>query len=107
MKKTTTDLWYAINYESITVADSVKEFSRSKYESAKGSRPDGALITAETADMRFRFDGIDPTASEGHLMQDGDIKYLWGHDQIKRFRIIRSGAVSGTIRVTYFRIPKE
>ena len=37
------------------------------------SQAKGALITVETDQVRWRDDGTDPTSSEGHLLNAGDV----------------------------------
>lgn len=59
-----------------------------------------AFITAETNPMRFRMDGVDPTAAEGHLLNVGDILELEGGTAILQFRAIATG-VAGVLRVSY------
>ena len=60
-----------------------------------------AFITAETAQMRFTVDGTAPTTTVGHLLNPGDILELDSLSDITAFRAIRTGSVSGVIKVTY------
>ena len=60
-----------------------------------------ALITAETAQMRFTVDGTAPTTTVGHLLNPGDTLKLDSLADITAFRAIRTGATSGVIKVTY------
>ena len=60
-----------------------------------------ALITAETAQMRFTVDGTAPTTTVGHLLNHGDTLELDSLADITAFRAIRTGSVSGVIKVTY------
>lgn len=63
-----------------------------------------ATVTVETAPLRFRVDGTDPTATEGHLVVEGTAFTLCGATTITRFRAIRTTGTSATIRVTHYRI---
>ena len=60
-----------------------------------------ALITAETAQMRFTVDGTAPTTAIGHLLNPGDTLELDSLADITAFRAIRTGSVSGVIKATY------
>ena len=60
-----------------------------------------ALLTVETAAIRFTADGTAPTTAIGHLAQPGDVIKLAGNDELTRFRAIRQGGVSGTIMASY------
>lgn len=85
-------------YESLTVADSAIGFT-----AATATNAIRALVTAETAEMRFRYDGTDPTASEGHVIRAYETIALEGPQNISQFRAIRTGGVSGTLKTTFER----
>ena len=59
-----------------------------------------AFLALETAQIRFRYDGGDPTATVGHLMNPGDILTLEGIG-VNNFRAIRTGSTDGLLSVTY------
>lgn len=66
-----------------------------------------ALITVETADIRWTCDGTTPTVTAGtalgHIASDGDAILISGHDNIKAFRAINAVASNGaTLRVTFY-----
>lgn len=83
-------------YESVTVADSASGLTSGTYGSATK-----AEMTLETAQIRVRKDGTDPTSSEGHLVEVGDTITLNSAADIATFKAIRTGATSGVLRVTY------
>ena len=85
------------NYESIIVADSAIGFDAAKL--AEGSKR--VFCTLETAQIRFRTDGVDPTSSEGHLLEVGDVLPLAGKGTLSRFRVIRVGVTSGLLKVSH------
>lgn len=62
-----------------------------------------AFITAETAQMRYTFDGTTVTSSAGHLLEVGQSITLSNYSQVVKFRAIRTGGTSGVISVTYLR----
>lgn len=87
----------AFAYESITVAATAIGGTAATYLDAVA-----AEISLETDDVRFRVDGTAPTAAEGHLIESGDIVILESPNDIAGFRAIRTGAISGVLKVTYF-----
>ena len=60
-----------------------------------------AVITVETAQIRFRIDGGVPTATVGHIADIGDQIELSSVEDIANFRAIRTGSVSAVISATY------
>ncbi len=92
----------AVNYESIVAGVAAVGFTASVL--ATTPIPLAAFISVEdtgVAGMRFRIDGTDPTAAEGHLLHDEDSITVSGLGDLNRFRAIRVGAGVVTIRVTY------
>lgn len=61
-----------------------------------------AEMTLETAQIRFRMDGTNPSATEGHLVEVGDPIVLNSAAQIAAFKAIRTGGTSGVLKATYF-----
>jgi hypothetical protein len=60
-----------------------------------------AYITIEVAPIRFRIDGISPTATVGHLLNIGDYVELDTAGDVAHFRAIRTTGVSAVINCTY------
>ena len=83
----------AIEYESITVADTAIGFTGSKIASYTT-----AFCTLETAQVRFRIDAV-PTSSTGHILDVGGMMKFTSKELGVKF--IRTGAVSATINCTY------
>ena len=88
------------DYESITVADTAIGFTAAKIaekatiiqNSDRG--PTRCVVTVETAQLRYRYDGSDPTSAEGHILNINDVLVVVGPDAIKNFRGIRTGGTS-------------
>lgn len=59
-----------------------------------------AFITVEGTPVRFRIDGVAPTAAVGHLLAIGDVLTLEGGTAIIQFQVIAT-AGAGTISVSY------
>jgi len=87
-----------ITHESITIDNTAGGKGLTAASAASSNR---IFISAETADMRFRYDGGAPTTTVGHLLEPGDILILYGTENIKNFLAIRTGDDSGAIKVTY------
>lgn len=87
---------FAIVYESITVAGTGIGLTITNLDWTHTK----AYCTLETAQIRFRIDGADPTSSEGHIMNVGDSIVLQSYEELKNFRAIRTGS-SGTLKCSY------
>ena len=61
-----------------------------------------ALLSLETAQIRYTTDSTAPTATVGHIMEVGDVVAITGPD-IAKWRGFRTGATSGTLKATYER----
>lgn len=83
-------------YESVTVAGTSTALTAATYTVASG-----AMITCETATVRFRLDGTAPTATVGHELHPGDVLHLSSNDEVTRARFIRRDSTSATLRATY------
>jgi hypothetical protein len=101
------DLAQSVSYfafEQITVANSAVGFTSTKVEpdGSSGSRKATlAECRLETAEIRWRIDGLAPTTTVGTLLEPGDQLVLAGHDVIMRFQAIRTGATSGVLSCNY------
>ena len=85
--------------ESVTVGATSTGLTRANYD--RVSPPVGAVITVETAQIRWWDDGTDPTASEGYLSNVGAVITLDSPARAAGFRAIRTGGTSATLRVAY------
>lgn len=92
----------AVNNETITVDNTAGGKSLTATVTSGGATRRGqrALLTLETAEIRFTYDGTAPTTTVGHVMSPGDRIELIGYASINAFRAIRTGATSGTLQAT-------
>ena len=67
-----------------------------------GVHAEGAIITVETAPIRYWTDGTVPTAANGHLLNVGDVLELTSRGEVRNFSAIRSTGVSGVIQGTLY-----
>lgn len=93
------------DYETITVANSAIGFTASKITPSSGDYANKDAVVAfcrnETANIRYRLDGTDPDSSTGILLKSDETLILVGISNIKRFRAIRTGGTSGSLKVLY------
>lgn len=101
-------LFEPYNYESLTVTNAVQVLTASIYKPStsitkNSDKPAArAIITIETDQIRYRYDGGNPSATVGHLMSPGDIILLVGEFAIKNFKAFRV-TTDASIKVTYER----
>jgi hypothetical protein len=95
-------------FETITVSTAAIGFTSTNIYSYSVTT---ATCTLETAQIRFRTDGTDPTSAIGHILEVGQslcIGYCTGKIGVisnlvalNQFRAIRTGTVDGVLRCTY------
>ncbi len=92
----------AFAHEALSVSGTSTPFTAATWKNpSSGSAARKALVTVETATVRWRCDGTDPTASTGHQLGAGQSMEVWG-DDMNRIEFIRETS-DATVRVTYFR----
>lgn len=84
------------SYEALTVSTTALSLTASVYSLYRI-----AVVTVEDAAVRFRIDGADPTATEGHVANAGSKITLPSADDIRGFRVIRKDGTDAKLRVTY------
>lgn len=91
-------------YEQLTVTSGVQVLTATKYkDSATSGGAASAFITNYGGAIRYSYDNLTtPSATVGHVLQDGGILVLQGQNQMGNFKCY---AVSGDseISVTYER----
>ncbi len=90
-------LFTAFAFEKLSVTNSVTSLTASKY----GDKVKRAVITVETAQIRYKYNGDDPTTTEGHISQPQDVITIRGTQNIQNFRAIRTGSTSANLHITY------
>lgn len=92
-----------VAYEQITVAATAIGFSVANVRGYGSNRfaAEKVIVVVETAQIRWRADGTDPTSSVGHLANVGTVLTFDNRDRIEKFRAIRTGSVSATLSVEY------
>lgn len=81
-----------IAFEALTVAGTAVGFTEATVANATL-----AVAKVETAQVRYRTDGTDPTAAVGVIAEPGDQITISGYRDIKSIRFIRTGGQSATL----------
>lgn len=87
---------HPLTYEQRTVAATAVGFASIHADANK------AIIVVETATMRWRDDGTDPTSSVGTNAFVNTTIVLDGRDRINKFRAIRTGGTSSKLSINYY-----
>ena len=87
-----------LSFEAITVTDTATGLTTIPATANK------AIVTVETASLRYRDDGTNPTSTVGHFMRPGAVIFLTGRNAISNFNVIRTGATSSKINVDYYNV---
>ena len=91
-----------ITYESITVAGTAIGITATITNPAGQPQQNGCTARLETAQVRYRWDGTDPTASEGMLFEVGDVLTIGNNEDARAIRFIRTGATSGVLKISCY-----
>lgn len=86
--------WRPVGFETVTV--STTPVSLTVPDTAEG-----AYLSCETNDIRWRADGADPTATVGHVLTKGELLTMPGRDILVQFRMIRVGSGDAVLSCTY------
>ena len=96
-------------YSTMAVTDTAKVLATGCSPVMPGQAR-GAVITVETAQIRYRDDGTAPTDTEGHILNVGDVltfdswtipEQSW-KQVLKAIQFIRTGGTSGALRISWY-----
>jgi hypothetical protein len=103
------------SHEAVVVGSTAVSLTATKYNApassthAGGKQAAKALITVESASIRWTCDGTTPvyhataTSATGHSANVDDVITLEGYDAIRLFKAIRNDAATDAlVRVSYF-----
>ena len=96
----------AFAFETVTASNggAAVGLTAGTYKPASGTGDaEECWITLATGDIRYRYDGSNPTTSVGHVLQAGRALRLKGQHQMANFKAIASGAADGVMSVSYER----
>lgn len=88
----------SFNFQSLTVSTTAV----SPTATVGDLKAHRAVITVETDQIRFRYDGTAPTSSVGHIMNPGERLIMEGRSNISGLQFIRSSAATAdaVLRIT-------
>ena len=92
----------AYDFESITVSSTSIGFTATKIVPSGSAPAIYASCTLETNSIRYRADGLAPSATVGQLVTAGQIVEVCGSQNIQVVRFIRQSA-DGTLQCHYYR----
>lgn len=93
-------------YESVNVTASAVGLTSTTYRPTNQPQMQSCLGRLETAEVRYRVDGVDPTSAEGMLLEPGDLVPLMTNAEMAAVRFIRTTGLSGTLKVTCWRVQR-
>jgi hypothetical protein len=96
----------AYDYEKITVSSAAAPCIKLTVAKRTTNSPVGAMyvvLTVEAAPIRYRTDDVDPTITDGMLVNTGASIEIRGKDNISKLRMIRQTGVDATVHVHYYR----
>lgn len=96
-------LYVAFAFENLTITDGSTSLTATKYTQSDGNYAKRALITCETAQIRYKYNGDAPTSSEGHILNVNSSLTIIGATNIRNFRAIRTGTTSAKLMISYER----
>lgn len=88
-----------MGYEQLTVSTTGLGLTP---PSVGGVKPSRALVLIESNTVRWRCDGVDPTAAIGMLTGTAPVEIVLTGPAIGQFRAIRAGASDAAVSVVYF-----
>ena len=88
-----------IALEQIAVAGTAIGFTAATITPPGQPMATQAVCRARTAEMSWRVDGGTPTSTVGTLIEVGEVLVITGHDNLVRFKAIRTGS-SGSLDCT-------
>lgn len=92
-----------VTYEQVTVAGTSIGITSTITNPLGSPQQDTCNLRLETAQIRYRMDGIAPTSSVGMPLDVGDVLEIKTNEDAQRFRAIRTGATSGLLNVECYR----
>ena len=92
----------AFAFETITVEGTAIGPTLATIAPSDGFEATYGLFTVKDDDVRFRFDGGDPTASVGHYLEDGQNLEMHGVENLKNLKFIQVNTAA-KVSATYAR----
>ena len=90
-------------FETITVSTTALGFTATSYAPAGVKAADYAVLSIATAALRYRADGLAPSATVGHVLPIDGAATVCGTSTIRKILLIRKDATDAVVSVTYYR----
>lgn len=90
------------DFETITVSSTSIGFTSATWAPPGQPVADMAVVTLASNDVRYRADGVAPTAAVGHVLASGGSVTACGAQSLNQVRFIRVTS-DGTLSVSYYR----
>lgn len=91
-----------VGFETITVSSAALGFTSATAFPDGLPAADMAILTVETDAIRYRADGVAPTASVGHQAAANSAVTVYGTSCLRKFRMIRV-TNDATVFVSYYK----
>lgn len=88
------DFHRAIGFRVYSVTNTTPQAIQTVFNAVDGTK---ATFTVLGADIRYRYDGEDPSTTTGHYLSVGLQHQLFGHENLDQFKMI---AITGTAEIT-------
>lgn len=90
----------AFDYEDISISAN----SSATLNAGKADASREVMITCEGVDVRYRFDGGNPSANSGHLLKVDAVLRISGVANVKKLKFFNPSSITtATLRVTYLK----
>lgn len=87
-------------FEQLTVANTAVGITAAILSPSGQPQIAKCNLRLETAQIRYRWDGTNPTAAVGMILEVGDVLVLDGFETASSIRFIRTGATSGVLDIS-------
>jgi len=96
----------AFAFETVTISTVAKGLTVATFAPVPGGSQKyatSAYLTLASGQVRYRYDGTDPTSGVGHILDVGSFLVIEGFHQMDKLKLIRTGSADGVISVSYER----
>lgn len=100
MNNMTAGLFTCFAFEELTISNTAIQLTADTFEDSDGVAK-RVVITIQDAQIRWRYDGTNPTTTVGHVSNPFDTIVLQTAGNIKNFRAIRKGSSNAELSVSY------
>ena len=96
-------VYRGFNHEKISIGTAATSLTVASYAPSGSTPAQAAIITCETGQIRYRYDGTAPTSTTGHLLSPGGSVIIHDSKNIEQFQAIVPGTAAAALSVSYER----